>query len=117
VRAGWWQIAELWCRSPVIGCAPQLSRLVSATHHKAEEIGGPVLRRLVLDEDDQAAHPRGDPGDLVQGLLDDLAFGMPLDGHNSMVAGDGEHRAPRDPTLLLGCICWCDHGRGQHTTL
>ncbi len=97
-------------RSPVIGGAPQLSRRVSATHRKAEEICGPVLRRLVLDKDVQVAHTRGDPGDLVQGLLDDLAFGIPLDGHNSMVAGDGEHRVPCDPTLLRGCICWCDHG-------
>jgi hypothetical protein len=39
-------------------------------------------------------------GDLVQGLLDDLAeaFGIHLDRHNSLVAGDGEHRAQRGPT-------------------
>lgn len=61
VRAGWWQIAELWCRSPVIGGAPTVAVGERDAVIEPEEIGGLVLRRLVLDEDDQVAHLRGDP--------------------------------------------------------
>lgn len=98
---------------PVIGGAPTVAVGERDAVIEPEEIGGLVLRRLVSTRTTRLRTRAAIPGgDLVRGLLDDLAFGIHLDRHNSIVAGDGEHRAQRGPTRLRGCICWRDHGIG-----
>ena len=67
---GLWNVRSCRCASglvadrgvlvPVIGGAPTVAVGERDAVIEPEEIGALVLRRLVLDEDDQVAHPRGD---------------------------------------------------------
>jgi len=64
-----------------------------------EEIGGLVLRRLVPPRTTRLRTRAAITSvDLVHRLLDDHASGIPVDGHNSIVAADGEHQAQGGPT-------------------
>lgn len=67
---------------------------------KPEETGGGlVLRRLLFDEDDQVAHPRGDPWGISAMACSTISRSAPIStGHNSIEEGDGKHRAQRGPT-------------------